>query len=108
MYAERLMVKVKNPFVEALQNIAERQDIGSFKKIFDYFENLDLLINNAGVMHPPKTLSAQGYEIQFAVNHLAHMLLTLKLLPIIEKKEESRIVTVTSGAQFFGKVGGKI
>ena len=34
---ERLMVKVKNPFVEALQNIAERQDIGSFKKIFDYF-----------------------------------------------------------------------
>ena len=29
------MVKVKNPFVEALQNIAERQDIGSFKKIFD-------------------------------------------------------------------------
>ena len=31
------MVKVKNPFVEALQNIAERQDIGSFKKIFDYF-----------------------------------------------------------------------
>ena len=43
----------------------------------------------------------------FAVNHLAHMLLTLKLLPIIEKKEESRIVTVTSGAQFFGKVGWK-
>ena len=31
------MVKVKNPFVEALQNIAERQDIQSFKKIFDYF-----------------------------------------------------------------------
>ena len=34
---ERLMAKVKNPFVEALQNIAERQDVGSFKKIFDYF-----------------------------------------------------------------------
>ena len=46
-------------------------------------ENLDLLINNAGIMHPPKTLSAQGFEIQFAVNHLAHMLLTLKLLPLI-------------------------
>ena len=83
-----------------LKNIVEVQS-----KIFDNFENLDLLINNAGIMHPPKTLSAQGYEIQFAVNHLAHMLLTLKLLPIIEKKEESRIVTVTSGAQFFGKVG---
>jgi len=85
-----------------LKNVVEVQS-----KIFDNFENLDLLINNAGIMHPPKTLSAQGYEIQFAVNHLAHMLLTLKLLPIIEKKEESRIVTVTSGAQFFGKVGWK-
>ncbi len=74
-------------------------------KIYDNFEKLDLLINNAGIMHPPKTLSAQGYEIQFAVNHLAHMLLTLKLIPIIEKQEKSRIVTVTSGAQFFGKVG---
>ena len=60
-----------------LKNVVEVQS-----KIFDNFENLDLLINNAGIMHPPKTLSAQGYEIQFAVNHLAHMLLTLKLLPI--------------------------
>ena len=68
------------------------------------FDNLDFLINNAGIMHPPKTLSAQGYEIQFAVNHLSHMLLSLKLLPLIEKKESSRIVTVTSGAQFFGKL----
>ena len=83
-----------------LKNVVEVQT-----KIFDNFENLDLLINNAGIMHPPKTLSAQGFEIQFAVNHLAHMLLTLKLLPIIEKKEKSRIITVTSGAQFFGKVG---
>ena len=83
-----------------LNNVVEAQS-----KICDNFENLDLLINNAGIMHPPRTLSAQGYEIQFAVNHLAHMLLTLKLLPLIEKREKSRIVTVTSGAQFFGKVG---
>ncbi len=84
------------------KNVVEVQS-----RIFNDFDNLDLLINNAGIMHPPKTLSAQGYEIQFAVNHLAHMLLTLKLLPIIEKKEESRIVTVTSGAQFFGNVSWK-
>ena len=76
-------------------------------KFINDYESLDLLINNAGIMHPPKTLSAQGYEIQFAVNHLAHMLLTIKLLPLIEKKAKSRIVTVTSGAQFFGKVGWK-
>ena len=86
-----------------LADLKNVSDIGS--KISNEFENIDLLINNAGIMHPPKTLSVQGFEIQFAVNHLAHMLLTLKLIPLIEKKEKSRIVTVTSGAQFFGKVG---
>jgi len=85
-------------------------DLTDFKKvaqktnlIFEKFNSLDLLINNAGVMHPPKTLNAQGYEIQFAVNHLSHMLLTLKLLPLLEKVEKSRVVTITSGAQFFGR-----
>jgi len=74
-------------------------------RISNEYENLDLLINNAGIMHPPKTLNSQGYEIQFAVNHLSHMLLTLKLIPLLEKIKNSRIVTVTSLAQFFGKVG---
>ena len=74
-------------------------------ELVNEFEKLDLLINNAGIMHPPKTLNKQGFEIQFAVNHLSHMLLTLKLIPIIEKVKKSRIVTVTSLAQFFGKVG---
>ena len=87
-------------------DLADLSNVSEIASKFSYdFENLDLLINNAGIMHPPKTLSAQGFEIQFAVNHLAHMLLTLKLLPIIEKKEKSRVITVTSGAQFFGKVG---
>ncbi len=73
-------------------------------QISNEFDNLDLLINNAGIMHPPKTLNSQGYEIQFAVNHLSHMLLTLKLIPLLEKIKHSRIVTVTSLAQFFGKI----
>ena len=76
-------------------------------QIFNEYENLDLLINNAGIMHPPKTLNSQGYEIQFAVNHLSHMLLTLKLIPLLEKIKNSRIVTVTSLAQFFGQLGWK-
>ena len=76
-------------------------------QISDEYDKLDLLINNAGIMHPPKTLNSQGYEIQFAVNHLSHMLLTLKLIPLLEKIKNSRIVTVTSLAQFFGKVGWK-
>jgi len=68
------------------------------------FNYLDVLINNAGIMAPPKTLTKQGYEIQFGVNHLAHMFLTLELLPILNEKKDSRVVTVTSGVQYFGKI----
>ncbi len=82
------------------RNVAHKSD-----EIINELESLDLLINNAGIMHPPKTLNSQGYEIQFAVNHLSHMLLTLKLVPLLEKIKNSRIVTVTSLAQFFGKLG---
>jgi len=74
------------------------------KKIKKEFNSLDVLINNAGIMAPPKTLSKQGFEIQFAVNHLAHMLLTLELLPMLNEKNNSRVVTVTSGVQYFGKI----
>tara|TARA_Y100001968_G_scaffold237412_1_gene220764 strand:- start:1956 stop:2858 length:903 start_codon:yes stop_codon:yes gene_type:complete len=68
------------------------------------FNHLDVLINNAGIMAPPKTLSKQGFEIQFAVNHLAHMFLTLELLPMLNEKNNSRVVTVSSGVQYFGKI----
>ena len=68
------------------------------------FRRLDLLINNAGVMAPPRTISKQGLESQFAVNHLAHMTLTLKLLPLMASQSGSRVVTVSSGAQYMGKM----
>jgi len=68
------------------------------------FNSLDVLINNAGIMAPPKTLTKQDFEIQFGVNHLAHMLLTLELLPMLNEKKNSRVVTVTSGVQYFGKI----
>ena len=72
--------------------------------IKDKFNSLDVLINNAGIMAPPKTSTAQGFEIQFGVNHLAHMFLTLQLMPLLDKNKNSRVVTVTSGVQYFGKI----
>ncbi|MEV4575095.1 oxidoreductase [Nonomuraea jabiensis] len=57
---------------------------------------LDGLINNAGVMAPPRTLSAQGHELQFAVNHLAHFALTGLLLDLLAEGNDSRVVTVSS------------
>ncbi|WP_269606341.1 oxidoreductase [Prochlorococcus marinus] len=83
-------------------------DLNNVKKFSEFikqnFNYLDVLINNAGIMAPPKTFSKQGLEIQFAVNHLAHMFLTLELLPILEEKNNSRVVTVTSGVQYFGVI----
>lgn len=65
---------------------------------------LDLLLANAGVMAPPRTLTRQGFELQFGVNHLAHYLLTRLLLPLLRQQPGARVVHVTSGAQYFGRL----
>ena len=61
---------------------------------------LDILICNAGVMAVPPGVSKDGYEIQFAINHLAHALLIKLCLPALlkaaEEKGDARIVSVTS------------
>jgi NAD(P)-dependent dehydrogenase (short-subunit alcohol dehydrogenase family) len=64
------------------------------------YERLDLLVNNAGISGPTEhTLSADGYELAFQVNHLSHFLLTAMLLPLLEAGAPARIVNVASGAQ---------
>jgi len=65
---------------------------------------LDLLLNNAGVMAPPRTLTRQGFELQFGVNHLGHFALTQRLLPLLLASPGPRVVQVTSGAQYFGQL----
>ncbi|MFJ9307823.1 oxidoreductase [Streptomyces cyaneofuscatus] len=57
---------------------------------------LDLLVNNAGVMAPPRSSGAQGYELQFAANHLGHFALTGLLLDLLERGQDPRVTTVTS------------
>ncbi|OAR26360.1 short-chain dehydrogenase [Streptomyces sp. ERV7] len=57
---------------------------------------VDVLVNNAGVMAPPRTLSAQGHELQFAANHLGHFALTGLLLDLLAAGHDPRVVTVSS------------
>ena len=68
------------------------------------YDKLDLLINNAGVMAPPRQETADGFELQFGTNHLGHFALTGLLLDRIARTPGSRIVNVTSGAQHMGKI----
>jgi retinol dehydrogenase-14 len=59
---------------------------------------LDLLVNNAGLMSPKYRFSFDGFELTFAVNHLAPFLLTNLLLERLEASSPARIVTVASEA----------
>ncbi len=64
---------------------------------------LDLLINNAGVMTPPKRKeTADGFELQFGTNHLGHFALTGRLLPLLLRSKSARVVTVSSFAHRLG------
>ncbi|SDW22443.1 oxidoreductase [Paenibacillus sp. CF384] len=65
---------------------------------------LDILINNAGIMAPPLVRDARGYESQFATNHLGHFQLTLRLWPALRKAGKARVVSVSSTGVRFGGV----
>lgn len=68
------------------------------------YDQLHLLINNAGVMAPPRQETADGFEMQFGTNHLGHFALTGLLIDLIARTPGSRIVNVTSSAQYFGTI----
>ncbi|GAA3448455.1 oxidoreductase [Dactylosporangium matsuzakiense] len=61
---------------------------------------IDVLVNNAGIMMPPRQLSKQGHELQFAANHLGHFALTVLTLDLVTE----RVVTVSSGLHRGGRV----
>ncbi len=75
-------------------------NLGSVKEFAKEFsekhEKLDILINNAGIMIPPYKKTADGFELQFGVNHLGHFALTGLLLPLLNKTSGSRVLTVSS------------
>ncbi len=61
------------------------------------YERLDVLVNNAGVYLPDRRTTGDGLEETFAVNHLAHFILTHELLDLLRKGGPARIVNVSSG-----------
>lgn len=100
--------------VEDIRNASSNQAVHFFKadlssqrqvhqlalEISKHIENnsrkLDVLVNNAGVVTTWYTATEDGYEMQFAVNHLAPFLLTHQLLPLLQNTPEARVLTVSS------------
>jgi NAD(P)-dependent dehydrogenase (short-subunit alcohol dehydrogenase family) len=67
-------------------------------------DQLDLLINNAGVMMTPKSTTKDGFELQFGTNHLGHFALTGRLLDLLLATPLSRVVTVSSISHRTGRI----
>jgi NAD(P)-dependent dehydrogenase (short-subunit alcohol dehydrogenase family) len=84
--------------------VADLADLDSVKRLAADVRaahpRIDVLVNNAGVMMPPRSLSPQGHESQFAANHLGHFALTGLLLDLIT----DRVVTVSSDLHRSGRI----
>lgn len=87
-------------------DLADLSSIKAFaERMITLGQPIDLLINNAGVMTPPKRLeTADGFELQFGTNHIGHFALTAQLLPLLRKSPDARVVTVSSVANRAGQI----
>ncbi|MDQ3406135.1 MAG: oxidoreductase [Actinomycetota bacterium] len=89
-------IRAEVPDAEVETRFLDLADLSTVAEFASSIESVDVLINNAGVMMPPRTLSAQGHELQFAVNHLGHFALTAHLLDVLKDGDAPRVVTVSS------------
>jgi NAD(P)-dependent dehydrogenase (short-subunit alcohol dehydrogenase family) len=90
----------------------ETLDLASLASVTDFAArfaaahvSLDLLINNAGVMALPKRqTTADGFEMQFGINYLGHYALTARLLPLLRRGHQPRVVNLSSLAHRSGAI----
>ena len=93
---------VKNAAADAAPEVtpldlADLDDVRACaKQLTDKLDQLDVLMNNAGVMAIPHQRTKQGFEMQFGTNHLGHFALTGLLLPILRRADAPRVVSVSS------------
>ena len=91
--------------------VLERLDLANLTSVRELAAKLsaerpriDLLINNAGIMAPPRSLTADGFELQLGTNHLGHFALTGRLLEPLFAAPAARVVTVTSPMHRVGRI----
>jgi NAD(P)-dependent dehydrogenase (short-subunit alcohol dehydrogenase family) len=88
-----------------LADLSSQQEV---RRLADAFQNkyphIDVLLNNAGGTFLTRQLSVDGIEMTFALNHLAYFLLSNLLLETIKASAPARIINVSSGAHFSGKI----
>lgn len=104
--ANAIRINTRNAKLEIMElDLADLASVRNFADAFrSKYTNLDLLINNAGIMIPPFTKTTDGFEVQFGANHLGHFALTGQLLDVILATPKARIVNVSSGAHRMGTI----
>ncbi|GAA1668596.1 oxidoreductase [Streptomyces yatensis] len=103
--AQRIRAQAPGAYVRvAPLDLADLTSVRTFAAEYQG-DRLDLLINNAGVMALPRRSTADGFEMQFGVNHLGHFALTGLLLPkLLEAGPGARVVSVSSFMHMLGTV----
>lgn len=83
-------------------------DLASVESFADGFrsvhDGLDLLINNAGVMAPPRRETKDGFELQLGTNYLGHFALTARLIGAMQGRPGARVVSVSSNGHKLGHI----
>lgn len=99
-----ILNKVSNANIEVMElDLADLSSIRNFSTQFKQkFSQLDILLNNAGIMMVPYGLTKDGFENQIGTNHLGHFALTGLLLDVLKTTPHSRVVTVSSIAHKSG------
>lgn len=88
--------------------LADLTSLASVRKLAGDFKakysRLDVLLNNAGLIHDRRKVTADGFEATFATNHLSHYLLTNLLLELLTSSGAARVVNVSSDAHRIGSL----
>ncbi|MCD8029405.1 MAG: SDR family NAD(P)-dependent oxidoreductase, partial [Bacteroides sp.] len=86
-----------------LLDLASQKSVADFAAQFlQKYDRLDVLVNNAGIMAAPYSVTVDGFENHFATNYLGHFALTARLFDLLEATPGARVVSVSSLAYFFG------
>jgi NAD(P)-dependent dehydrogenase (short-subunit alcohol dehydrogenase family) len=107
--AARAEILAEHPDAQLEVRRIDLADLASVQEFADGLTadepHLDLLVNNAGVMHPPTRITTKdNFELQFGSNFLGPFALTVRLLPLVLAAPAPRIATMASGAANFGRI----
>ncbi len=103
---EEILKEFKDSVIDVLEiDLNDFNSIDAFsEELHKKYDYLDIVVNNAGIMTTPYQPTVQGFESQIGVNHMGHFYFTSKVLDLVKKSTDGRIIVTSSIAHKFGKI----